>query len=170
MIYDLRTGNVETKKIVDSFSSIDFNSKETEEKLAHNYEYYIARIFHKIKKITDNNEKNIILKRDDYYLLIRFFVIMWRRNNIQMEKARQMVQDVECLLKNIYGERYDDIKKPEYKDCSLEDVFDENYESFRKGFYDMSINNTFEEDPTVQKTLRNYSFAIVRNNSKTLTQ
>ncbi|UKI15151.1 MAG: hypothetical protein L6V85_04195 [Clostridiales bacterium] len=59
-------------------------------------------------------------------MLFRFFVIMWRRNDIQLEKKqKEMGIQLENMLKSLFGNHYKEMLKPEYKDYSFEKMFDE---------------------------------------------
>ncbi|MDE6361862.1 MAG: DUF4238 domain-containing protein, partial [Clostridia bacterium] len=147
MIYDKETKQVHTKKISDAYAICDFNSPETEKYLAHNYESDIAKIFQRVAECAMNCQKNIILSNEDYKLLFRFFVIMWRRNDIQLSKAKEMGIQLEIMLKSIFGNKYDAMIKPEYKGYNFEKLFDERIDEIKKTFYDKVIPETDDNDP-----------------------
>ncbi len=165
MIYDKETKQVHTEKIADAYAIRDFNSPETEKYLAQNYESDIARIFQRVAENVKDCQKNIILSNAEYKLLFRFFVIMWRRNDIQLGKAKEMGIQLETMIKSIFGNKYDDMIKPEYKGYNFEKLFDERIDDIRKTFYDKVIPETNDNDPTVQKTIRYYKPFIVFNKS-----
>ena len=166
MIYDRATKQVHTEKIADAYAIRDFNSPETEKYLAHEYESGVAKIFQRIADNAANNQKNVILSNSEYKLLFRFFVIMWRRNNIQLDKAKEMGVQLENFMKSIFGERYQEMLKPEYKNYSFERMFEERKDDLRTAFYDKVIPETTDDDPTVQKTIKYYPPFIVHNKSK----
>lgn len=166
MIYDRATKQVHTEKIADAYAIRDFNSPETEKYLAHEYESGVAKIFQRIADNAANNQKSVVLANAEYKLLFRFFVIMWRRNNIQLDKAKEMGVQLENFMKSIFGERYQEMLKPEYKDYSFERMFEERKDDLRTAFYDKVIPETTDDDPTVQKTIKYYPPFIVHNKSK----
>lgn len=165
MIYDKDTKQVHTKKIADTYSLLDFNSPETEKYLANEYESKVAKIFQRASKAASEKQQSISLSNNEYKLLVRFFVIMWRRNNIQLEKAKEMGIQLENMLKSLFGNHYKEMLKPEYKDYSFEKMFDEKIDVVRKTLYDNIIPETKDDDPTVLKTIRYYSPFIINNTS-----
>lgn len=166
MIYDRSTKQVHTEKIADAYAIRDFNSPETEKYLAYEYESGVAKIFQRIADNAANNQKSVALSNAEYKLLFRFFVIMWRRNNIQLDKAKEMGVQLENFMKFIFGERYQEMLRPEYKDYSFERMFEERKDDLRTAFYDKVIPETTDDDPTVQKTIKYYPPFIVHNKSK----
>lgn len=165
MIYDKDTKQVHTKKIADTYSLLDFNSPETEKYLANEYEAKVAKIFQRASKAASEKQQSISLSNSEYKLLVRFFVIMWRRNNIQLEKAKEMGIQLENMLKSLFGNHYKEMLKPEYKDYSFEKMFDEKIDDVRKTLYNNIIPETKDDDPTVLKTIRYYSPLIINNTS-----
>lgn len=134
--------------------------------MAYEYESGVAKIFQKITATAVNNQKYFTLSNDEYRMLFRFFVIMWRRNNIQMDKAKELGIQLDEMMKIIFGKQYENMLKPEYKDYSFEKVFDEKIDDIRKAFYDQVIPNTTDNDPTAQKTMKYYRPTVVYNKSK----
>lgn len=165
MIYDKDTKQVHTKKIADTYSLLDFNSPETEKYLANEYESKVAKIFQRASKAASEKQQSISLSNKEYKMLFRFFVIMWRRNDIQLEKAKEMGIQLENMLKSLFGNHYKEMLKPEYKDYSFEKMFDEKMDDVKKALYDKVIPETNDEDPTVLKTIKHYSPFIVNNTS-----
>ncbi len=165
MIYDKDTKQVHTKKIADAYSFLDFNSPETEKYLANEYESKVAKIFQQALKATTEKQQSISLSNNEYKILFRFFVIMWRRNDIQLERAKEMGIQIENILKLFFGNHYKEMLKPEYKDYSFEKMFDEKIDDVRKALYDKVIPETKDDDPTVLKTIKHYSPFIVNNTS-----
>lgn len=166
MIYERATKQVHTEKIADAYAICDFNTPKTEKFLAHKYESDIAKIFQRIANNAANGYKGVVLSNAEYKLLFRFFVIMWRRNNIQLDKAKEMGIQLENFMKSIFREHYQEMLRPEYKDYSFEKMFDEKIDDVRKSFYDKVIPETTDDDPTVQKTIKYYPPFIVHNKSK----
>lgn len=165
MIYDKDTKQVHTKKIADTYSLLDFNSPETEKYLANEYESKVAKIFQRASKAASEKQQSISLSNKEYKILFRFFVIMWRRNDIQLEKAKEMGIQLENMLKSLFGNHYKEMLKPEYKDYSFEKMFDEKMDDVRKALYDKVIPETKDDDPTVLKTIKHYFPFIVNNTS-----
>lgn len=165
MIYDKDTKQVHTKKIADTYSLLDFNSPETEKYLANEYESKVAKIFQRASKAASEKRQSISLSNKEYKILFRFFVIMWRRNDIQLEKAKEMGIQLENMLKSLFGNHYKEMLKPEYKDYSFEKMFDEKMDDVRKALYDKVIPETKDDDPTVLKTIKHYFPFIVNNTS-----
>lgn len=166
MILDTKSLTVDTVKIVDAFAIRDFNNVDTEKFLAYEYEDKVARIFRKIKISANNNKDIVDLSNNEYRLLFRFFVIMWRRNNIHVDKAREFGNQIENVIKSVYGEEgIKDIKKPEFRDVSHNDLFQKMQDKISKPFYDKAIKETTDDDPTVQKTIKFYLPTIIYNKS-----
>ncbi|MCH5160553.1 MAG: DUF4238 domain-containing protein [Clostridiales bacterium] len=165
MIYDRGTKQVKIEKIADAYAIRDFNSPETEKLLAQRYESDVAKIFKRISDHAEGNLGSVALSNAEYKLLFRFFVIMWRRNNIQMDKAKEMSIQLENIMKSIFGSHYNKMIKPEYKDYSFEKMFDEKIDDVRKAFYDKVISETTDDDSTVQKAIKYYPPFIVHNKS-----
>jgi len=166
MIYDKATSTVKTEKIADAYAIKDFNSPETEKFLAYEYENGVAKIFQRIKKKAINGDKSVSLSNDEYRLLFRFFVIMWRRNNIQIDKAKELSIEIENTLKKMFGDNYKNMLRPEYKDVKIEDIFESKKDEISKIIYDKVIPETDDNDPTVQKTIKHYIPTIIYNKSK----
>ncbi|MDE6945859.1 MAG: DUF4238 domain-containing protein [Anaeroplasmataceae bacterium] len=165
MIYNKETKQIKTEKIADAYALRDFNSPELEKLLAQEYESKVAKIFQRITNRALSNKKNITLSNSEYRLLFRFFVIMWRRNDIQIDKARKMCVELENMLKDIFGESYYDMIKPEFKNITIEDIFNEQKDELMRIFYEKSIAETNDDDPTVLKTIKYYQPFIVYNKS-----
>ena len=165
MIYDRKSGDVNTEKINTAYAKGNFNSQRTEALLCEDYENNIARLFQRIKKRAIDSEKDVVLSNEEYRLLFRFFTIMWRRNDIHMINSKKMVSDWENIFKNIFGNDYNNIKTEQYKNVSLPEYFERNEEMIRHILYDKLISDTTDDDPTVLKTITNYYPTIVYNTS-----
>ncbi len=165
-IYDRKTQTTENVKIAEAYAIRDFNSPETEKYLCDEYENKVAIIFQRIKKRAEDNEKDVVLSNEEYKLLFKFFTIMWRRNNIHLEKARNIITKVETDLKNIFSENYEKMKIEKYKNISLEKYFSNNETELRQKLYDKLILSTTENSESVLKNIKNYIPVVVHNQSK----
>lgn len=164
MIYDKTTKQAVVKNIADAYSIINFNSPETEKLLATKYESKIAPLFQRIFEAAAKNQNSVIFSNSEYKLLFRFFVIMWRRNNIQLEKAKEMFKDFGSRLNSLIS--YGNIVRPGYMDYYCEKVFEERTDEIKKILYDEVIRKTKDSDDTVLKTIKHYSPFIINNKSK----
>lgn len=166
MIYDRKTKQIKTEKIADAYAIQDFNSPETEKFLAQEYENDVAKIFQRIKEAVETNQEKTKLSNSEYKLLFRFFVIMWRRNDIRVDKMKEMSRLVNDYIKNLVGEKqYKKMLRPEYRNVSIEQEIDQHINELREPFYDKVIQETNDYDPTVQKTIKNYKPYIIYNTS-----
>lgn len=153
-VLDSKTKTVENKLISNSFMQIDYNSKETEQFLAHEIESKIGNIFNRIKIAASKNQKFIELKDYEYKALFRFFVIMWRRNAIQINKMKEVIDCAELIINN---------PNMQNKNIPLAQLFEENKDIIRKTFFDLVIPQTTNTDETVLKTILNYTPFIIKN-------
>lgn len=165
MIYDRKSGIVNTERINTAYSKENFNSQETETLLCKDYENKIAMLFNRIKKRAYDNEKEVVFSNDEYKLLFRFFSIMWRRNDIHIANGKKMIVEVENLFKKLFGNDYNKVKNEKYESISLSEYFEQNENEFRKILYDKLIADTTDNNPTVLKTITNYYPIIVYNTS-----
>ena len=166
MIYDRKTKQIKTEKIADAYTIEDFNSRETEQFLAQKYENDVAKIFQHTKEAADANQKNINLSNRQYKLLYRFFVIMWRRNDIQVDKMKELGKQINDFIKNLVGEQmYKNMLRPEYRNVSIEQETNKKINELKELFYDSAIQNTKDDDPTVLKTIKYYKPYIIHNKS-----
>lgn len=156
-VLDSKTKTVENKLISNSFMQIDYNSKETEQFLAQDIESKIGNIFNRIKIAASNNQKYIELKNYEYKALFRFFVIMWRRNAIQINKMKEVIDLAELIINN------PNMQNMQNNNIPLGRLFEENKDIFRKTFFDLVIPQTTNTDETVLKTILNYTPFIIKN-------
>lgn len=156
-VLNSKTKTVENKLICNSFMQIDYNSKETEQFLAQEIEYKIGNIFNRIKTVALQNQKCIELKEYEYKALFRFFVIMWRRNAIQVNKMKEVIDLADLILNT------SNLKNTKDRNIPLSRWFEENQDSFRKTFFDYVIPKTTNTDETVLKTILNYKPCIIKN-------
>lgn len=132
--------------------------------MAYKYENDVA-IFQRIKEIAVAEKEEIVFTNDEYKLLFRFFTIMWRRNDIIIDKAKELVEEFENIFNCISGVPLKERLRPEFVDKSLDDLFDETKEQWLKPFYEHIITNTTNDDSTVKKSIENYKPFIVYNKS-----
>lgn len=166
MIYNKETRLVITEKIDDAYALPNFNSPDTEQYLANEYESKVARLFQRIAGAANTNQPCASFSTDEYNLLFRFFVIMWRRNDIHLERTREMALQFEGYFKSIFGSHYKAMLNPEYKDYTIEKIFNEKIDDIRTVLYDKLIRETTDDDTTVLKTIMNYHPVIIENKSK----
>ena len=166
MIYDKETKQPFVEEINDAYALEDFNSDETERYLANKYESKVAKFFRRISETVDMDQKLVTFSESEYKLLIRFFVIMWRRNDIQLEKAKEMASQFENIMKSLSGVNYNKLFNAKCDGQSFEKILNDNIDDIRVAFYDKVIRETTNDDPTVLKTIRHYRPVIVENKSK----
>jgi hypothetical protein len=165
MIYDTSSKKTYIEKINTAYAKEDFNSEQTEKYLCNGYENNVAKIFQRIKKRAEDNEKDVALSNEEYKLLFKFFTIMWRRNDIHIEKGRNIITKIETELKNIFGENYEKMKSEKYKDISLEEYYTNNETELGQKLYDKLISSTNDNSESVLKNIKNYIPIIVHNKS-----
>ena len=156
-VYSKKTNEVKRQLIADSFMQVDYNSPETEKYLAQELEARVANIIQKIKAEVNKGNKIVDFEKNKYVLLIRFFVVMWRRNLIQVDKMKEIIDASEYIL-NLYSTFDAD-------NINVGRLYDENKDIFRKTFFDLAIRRTTKDDETVQKTIKYYKPFIVHNTS-----
>lgn len=164
-IYNKKTNKFSNELINFAFAEKDFNSEETETILGEQYENIIARVFQRIQKRAYSNESDVVLSNEEYRLLFRFFTIMWRRNDIQLEKINEMAININNEMETMFGNNFKNMLRPEYQDKNLADLIKSNIENIKKPLYDKIIKDTTDDDETVQKTILNYIPTIVYNKS-----
>lgn len=164
-IYNKKTNKFSNELINFAFAEKDFNSEETETILGEQYENIIARVFQRIQKRAYSNESDVVLSNEEYRLLFRFFTIMWRRNDIQLERINEMAININNEMKTIFGNNFKNMLRPEYQDKNLTDLIKSNIENIKKPLYDKIIKDTTDDDETVQKTILNYIPTIIYNKS-----
>lgn len=164
-IYNKKTNKFSNELINFAFAEKDFNSEETETILGEQYENKIAMVFQRIQKRAYSNEKDVVLSNKEYRLLFRFFTIMWRRNDIQLEKMNETAINIHNEIKTMFGKHFKDMLKSEYQDKNLTDLIKSNIENIKKPFYDKIIKDTTDDDETIQKTILNYIPKIIYNKS-----
>lgn len=164
-ILDRKTKDISVQKIKEAYAIEDFNSKQTERLLCEEYETKVARIFQRINKRAEDNENHVVLSNNEYKLLFRFFVIMWRRNDIHIDKSKILLKDIHNTMRAILGDNLQKMLKPEYRDLDINQLMEEELNKHMKDLYDKIIAQTDENDPTVKKTILNYKPFIVYNKS-----
>lgn len=164
-IYDRTTKQVFVQNIHDAFALEDFNSPETEQYLANEYESKVAQLFQRITQATNNDQTSVTFSISEYRMLFRFFTIMWRRNDIHMKEAEKISLRLESTMKMLFGDQYHHILAPEYEGVPFDKLLSEKSD-IRTGIYDTLIRTVKNNDPTVIKTINNYNIFIVHNKSK----
>lgn len=156
-VYSKKTNEVKRQLIADSFIQVDYNSPETEKYLAQELETKVANIVQKIKAEVNKENKIVDLEKNKYVLLIRFLVVMWRRNLIQVDRMKEIIDASEYIssIFSAFGTEEINIGK----------LYEENKDIFRKTFFDLTIRRTTKDDETVQKTIKYYKPFIVHNTS-----
>lgn len=147
-IYDIKWKKEYAEKINTAYAINDFNDEKIETLLCKEYEDKVSKLFSRIKNVAENNAPFVIFKNDEYFLLFKFFTIMWRRNSKHIEELKKELTKFE-----------------KYLGVNLKESFFENEDSIRKLFYNYLIKATTNEDITVKKTIENYQLGIVSNNS-----
>ena len=164
-ILDRKTKDISVEKIKEAYAIKDFNSEQTERLLCEEYETKVARIFQRIKKRAEDNENHVVLSNGEYKLLFRFFVIMWRRNDIHVDKSKALLEDFFNLFRIMCGDNLQNMLKSEYRDVDINQLMEEELNKHMKDLYDKTIGQTNENDPTVRKTILNYKPIIIYNKS-----
>lgn len=96
----------------------------------------------------------------------KIYFTMWRRNDIQLERAKEMSTKLEEIMKLLFGDSYKEMLKDEYKNYSFKELFNKKTDDVKTAFYDIMIRGTNNDDPTVVKTIKNHRLFIVKNESK----
>lgn len=156
-VYSKKTNEVKRQLIADSFMQVDYNSPETEKYLAQELETKVANIVQKIKAEVNKENKIVDLEKNKYVLLIRFLVVMWRRNLIQVDRMKEII-DASEYISSIFSAF-------STKEINIGNLYEENKDIFRKTFFDLAIRSTTKDDETVQKTIKYYKPFIVHNTS-----
>lgn len=150
-------------KIRFQYQEENFYSRETEHLLDKKFENNFGRIKKKIVDELLNTEVDTFrLKKDDFYELILFFVTMWRRNDVQIEKT--MTVSKFFLNNPILRSKM----LPMYQQMSTEDLIKLNINEVKRQLYDNIINMTNRNDPTVIKTYRDYIPVVLINKTDIL--
>lgn len=164
-ILDKETKECSVEKIKTAYAIKDFNSEKTERLLCEEYENKVARIFHRIKKRADSNEEYVDLSQNEYKLLFRFFVVMWRRNDIQIKKGIELLSKINDFMKSFFGDNLQNMLKQEYKNVNINELIKTELNKNKKILYDSIISQTDDSDPTVKKTILHYKPCIIYNKS-----
>lgn len=165
-ILERKTQDIFVQKIKEAYAIEDFNSEQTERLLCEEYETKVARIFQRIKKRAEDNEDHVVLSNAEYKLLFRFFIIMWRRNNIHVNRGKDFLCKINNFMRTMFGDNLRNMLKPEYQDSDIEQLLGEEFDKHRKDLYDKIIVQVDENDPTVKKTILYYKPIIIYNKSK----
>lgn len=144
--------------IVNVFQENEFYSRETESTLDREHEQPFGLIKKRIE-IELLKEKATVFPmiREEYLKIIRFFVVMWRRNNYHIDNTLHFVRSI-----------YDDPlmrskMQPQYQNIASEDLIDSIKTELQHDVYQKTIMETTDTDPTVQKQYRYYISKLVVN-------
>jgi hypothetical protein len=85
---------------------------------------------------------------------------MWRRNDIQIEKSINLMRG---MLDNPFVRT---MMCEKFRKIPTQDLIDYKYREMKDLLYSNIITNTIEEDPTVQKQMKDYKPIIVVNKTE----
>jgi len=149
-------GIIKTKRIADAYQVKNLYTRDAETLFA-NLENKVARIRKRIIKNVSEGSKVIELSKEDYILLVRFNVIMWRRNTVQQTLRKKRAKDVIAKMP-----RHTRLK--EYQNLTNDEMLAKMpFDQISKKSYESIIRNTNADDPTVLKTLMYYSPHLLVN-------
>jgi hypothetical protein len=145
-------------KICNLYQKDNYYSRDVETELDRKFEQPFGVIKkNMVDTFLNKNETVYEIAKEDYYKLIKFFVIMWRRNDIQMRKLEQMT---ELVLVNPNIRKY---MKKEFQRLSPKKMFSNHEQELREAVYKNVIYTTTNSDPTVKKSVYDYYPLIVVN-------
>lgn len=147
-----------TKKIKDEYQQLNFYPADIEKLLDREFENPFGALKLKMIKELIEEEKNILnLSKEEMVMLIRFFTVMWRRNDEQLIKTTNYTRN---MLNNPNIRRF---LRPEHIALSTEKLIEMRSENLKHILYKSLIEKTTEKDPTVQKHLNDYYSVILIN-------
>lgn len=145
---------VKTIRINISHQQKDFYSGDLEKKLGKEYETIVAPIFKSLSNLAQT-EKTIQIKKQDYELLAKFHVHMWRRSDVQLEKVKTQITNMIDLSR--------DKLLSKYKNVSADDIAEEGLKNYKHLLYDSAIESISLSDDVVNKHLTWYDPQIIKN-------
>jgi hypothetical protein len=148
---------VEEGKVKYLFQEKNFYSNRVERYFAEKYEDFFGKFLVKLSNCTKRESDSFIITKEDYLYLIRFFTIMWRRNDEQVKKFVQTSKDI------LDNPSWRDKMLPEYKKIPTEEIINNTVEEFKDKLFSRVIDDTNDTDPTVQKVFNNYKPLIIVN-------
>ncbi|MFA5037381.1 MAG: hypothetical protein WC479_09430 [Candidatus Izemoplasmatales bacterium] len=144
--------------VKDLYQQNMFYSRETEAMLDHDYEQPFGIIKKKlIESLIVSDLDEYSLSTIEYFLLIKFFVILWRRNEVHIEKT---VGIVKAIMEDSYLRP---MLKPENQNKTSDELTNSIKQNLQEEVYHKIISETNNDDPTVQKTFHLYTPIIVIN-------
>jgi hypothetical protein len=145
-------------KINDLYQQLGFYSRETESILDREYESPFGNIKVKLREYFATEGKDeFILKNENYRFLLRFFVVMWRRNDKQ-------INDAIAFAKNMLDNPvYRTMMLEKYKNVSSSELIKRTENELREELYRTAVKNTTDEDETVMKTYEDYLPVLIVN-------
>ena len=147
-----------TSRISSLYQQDDFYSRDTELHLQREYETPFAVLKKNMEDLLlEKPPKEYIISKNDLLLLIRFFVVMWRRNDEQLDKAKNILDKI------VSNPRMREMMIPKYRNLTTDQMISLNNRKAQHDFYKKVILQTTNEDPTVLKTYRDYIPIIVVN-------
>ena len=156
MVYDREKCKV--SRISTLYQQNTFYSREIESHLQKEYETPFGELKMDMEKeLLENYSETYLISKEKLLLLIRFFVVMWRRNDVQLDKAKATIEKIV----NYPGMREKMI--PKFKNMTVNQLISMNEKRAQHDFYDKVILQTTNEDPTVLKTYINYLPVIIIN-------
>ena len=162
MLLDTATLETKTALVSATFAIENFYSQETEKILAYQYEDKVAKIFRKIKEQAIDGKSSISLIKDDYWLLFRFFAVMRKRDNANIEQAKKLADEADKIIPVMYGR---DLKPKQYKDMPIYEILGEKDFCDRYCNFDLMIAETTCDDPNVKNRISFYRPRIIYNKS-----
>lgn len=147
-------------KISELYQKMGFYSRDTESFLDEFYENPFGKLKVKFENqlISDTNFK-FEMSEDDYWFLLRFFVVMWRRNDKQ-------INDAILFAKNFLDDpAYRGMMLDQYKNTSSEELIKLTENKLREELYKEAVYSTTNKDETVLKTYKDYLPSVIINKS-----
>jgi len=156
MIYDRES--IKVAKIKDRYQVNHFYSRETEILLEKEFEAPFARLKRKMEDELVSTEKDsFMITKKELLMLIRFVVVMWRRNDIQIDKIKQTIERV------INDPYLKEKMIPRFRNKTTDELINSYDENFQQNYYSKIIHETTVNDPTVLKTYKYYTPVIIVN-------
>ncbi len=142
------------------YQEADFYPKEVEEILNHKYEQPFGLLKKRlVEELNDSKANTFTMSKSEYINLVMFIIIMWRRNDVQLEKMDMISRKI---LNNSYLRT---MMKDEFKNISTEELIESKKKEMQSTVFKFAIENTTENDPTVQKNIKDYIPKIIVNHS-----
>ncbi|MFW6272934.1 MAG: hypothetical protein ACOC2U_04050 [bacterium] len=151
---------VKQLKIVNAYQKEEFYTRFIETQLNRSFENKFGIIKELLKESIEKEKgRQIEFSMSRYMQLLKFFVVMWRRSDVQIEQMENMLKSV--LDNKIIRENM----MKEFKNKPTDEFISEKNEILKTGFYSKMIKETNNKDKTVLKMLNNYNPLIIYNTS-----